>query len=139
MVYAWKLDGSMAPGFPIALPSPLRATPATTRDGRYALAVSEDGKLTLFDGSGAILRTGTETDARGTTPLFADTNGDGREEAFLAGGGNSIWGYSSDLVPLQGFPLKGGFEPRFVDLDADGTLELVTAGFDDNVHAYVLR
>ncbi len=68
-----------------------------------------------------------------------DVQGDAGEEVFVSDTGAAVYGFTSDLFPLEGFPLPGGRTPSFVDLNADGRVDLITGGFDNTIRAYSFR
>ena len=105
---------------------------------RAFFVVSQDGHLFKFNTEGAItdslpLKTGTADDYRIT---LLDVTGDGKDEIFISGGGNALYGYTSGLAPLDGFPLAGTGTPYLLDIDGDSIPELITHGIDSKVHAY---
>jgi len=105
---------------------------------RAFFVVSQDGHLFKFNTEGAItdslpLKTGTADDYRIT---LLDVTGDGKDEIFISGGGNTLYGYTSGLAPLDGFPLAGTGTPYLLDIDGDSIPELITHGIDSKVHAY---
>ena len=105
---------------------------------RAFFVVSQDGHLFKFNTAGAItdslpLKTGAADDYRIT---LLDVTGDGKEEIFVSGGGNALYGYTSGFAPLDGFPLAGTGTPYLLDIDGDSFPELITHGIDSKVHAY---
>lgn len=66
----------------------------------------------------------------------ADWNQDGMEEIYVSGIGGSLLAFNSQLEALEGFPLPGGMEPVFVDLNGDQLDELVSGGYDKTIRAY---
>ena len=105
---------------------------------RAFFVVSQDGHLFKFNTAGAItdslpLKTGTADDYRIT---LLDVTGDGKDEIFISGGGNALYGYTSGFAPLDGFPLAGTGTPYLLDIDGDSQPELITHGIDAKVHAY---
>ena len=105
---------------------------------RAFFVVSQDGHLFKFNTDGAItdslpLKTGAADDYRIT---LLDVTGDGKDEIFVSGGGNALYGYTSGFAPLDGFPLAGTGTPYLLDIDGDSFPELITHGIDSKVHAY---
>ena len=105
---------------------------------RAFFVVSQDGHLFKFNTAGAItdslpLKTGAADDYRIT---LLDVTGDGKDEIFVSGGGNALYGYTSGFAPLDGFPLAGTGTPYLLDIDGDSFPELITHGIDSKVHAY---
>ena len=105
---------------------------------RAFFVVSQDGHLFKFNTAGAItdslpLKTGAADDYRIT---LLDVTGDGKDELFISGGGNALYGYTAGFAPLDGFPLAGTGTPYLLDIDGDSIPELITHGIDSKVHAY---
>ena len=116
------------------------ATPETLRvDGQTVLAaLAQDGTLSEISLGGQVVRRVTVPDIDGKSARIqaVDLYGDGRQEILLSGSGAFIAGYDSFLRPLPGFPLKGVTTPQLVDVNHDGTLDLLTAGLDGKIYAY---
>lgn len=79
------------------------------------------------------VKTGAADDYRIT---LLDVTGDGKDEIFVSGGGNALYGFTSGFAPLDGFPLAGTGTPYLLDIDGDSFPELITHGIDSKVHAY---
>lgn len=65
-----------------------------------------------------------------------DITGDRLDEVFVSGGGNAIYGYSSMLTALEGFPISGISRPIFVDVNSDGREDILTFGIDSKLYAF---
>ncbi|MBN1241717.1 MAG: hypothetical protein JXA15_03295 [Spirochaetales bacterium] len=131
---AWLLDGVFFSG---AVHAPLSGHIwAIAEDGRV-WRVAPDGSVSSLSADDAEAGTGSRF-PRGKEArlMLRDVDGDGLEEAFVYGAGGAVGGIDHDLSPLAGFPLPGGREPSFADLDGDGRVELVSAGFDGAVRAW---
>ena len=74
--------------------------------------------------------------ARGSAVTAFDSDGDGREELYVSGGGDALYAFSGDLAPLPGFPKSGSGVPAFVDVDGDGRLDILERGADDTLRVY---
>lgn len=64
-----------------------------------------------------------------------DINGDRIDEIFISGAGNAIYGYSSTLNALEGFPIAGLSNPIFVDVNSDGSQDILSFGLDSKLYA----
>ena len=140
MLDAWDESGATVASFPVALPGVYYATPEPiSADGSTLLvALSQDGALSEIGLDGRIVRQArvADLDGRNARIRIADLYGDGRQEILLYGSGAFIEGYDSSLRPLPGFPLKGATLPQVVDINHDGTNDLLAAGLDGRIYAY---
>lgn len=135
---AWKADGSSVGGFPTQLYGVFDTALAWAPGWRSFFLVSTDGTLWRVGSDGFMagslpLKRGAAADS---SILAFDGNGDGREELYVAGGGDALYAYSGDLTPLPGYPVSGTGLPAFVDVDGDGRADLVVRGADHTIHAY---
>jgi hypothetical protein len=138
---AYTTDGAMAPGFPLRLYGVFDSALAWAPAWRSFFLVSAEGTLYRVGADGQLtgsvpLKRGP---AAGSLILARDENGDGREELYVAGGGDALYAYGGDLTVLEGFPVSGAGLPVFIDIDGDGRRELVTRGIDHTIHAYAQR
>lgn len=127
-----------APGFPVQLEGSFDAAPAWAPGWRSLYVVSAEGALWKIGMDGTtlgqvVLRRGA---ARGSAVTAFDSDGDGREELYVSGGGDALYAFSGDLSPLPGYPRSGSGVPAFVDVDGDGRLDLIERGADDTLRAY---
>jgi hypothetical protein len=120
-----KLDG-------VFYSNPIYAENAQTiycisEEGRI-FKVSLDGDIDLAEPQGL----------RGRDAVLTAFNiiGNEKEEIFISEAGASVYGFTSDLIPLDGFPVGGGHRPAFGDLNGDKSPELITGGYDNTVRAY---
>jgi len=75
---------------------------------------------------------------RSSCLLGYDFDADGKDEIFIYGAKDYLWGLDSRLELLPGFPVAGGHQPQFIDLNLDGRLEMIVGGFGSEVYAYEL-
>lgn len=103
-------------------------------------ALSEEGTLFKVSPDGDIDRADIDG-LKGKEGILSlmDVQGDMNEELFVSEAGAAIYGFTSDLFPLEGFPLPGGREPAFADLNGDGRVDLITGGYDNTIRAYSFR
>ena len=139
---AWDESGVAVPSFPVTLPGVYYATPeAISSDGRTELvALSQDGLLSEIGMDGKVVRQTRVADLDGKVARIrvADLDGNGRQEILLYGSGAFMEGYDSALQPLPGFPVKGVTLPQLVDINRDGSTDLVSAGLDGKIYAYTV-
>lgn len=162
-LHAWRLNGSIVPGFPTYTYDTSLSSPAladVTRDGAKEIVFGGDmdeinqprppgGYLWVVDGKGDPLpgyplRVGGEV--IWSSPAVADLNGNGRLDAVVGTGRNFGHSdqrqlYAVDLLarqPLVGWPrtLTGNTmgSPALAQLDGDAALEVVTMTGDARVH-----
>jgi hypothetical protein len=137
-LFAFGSSAAVAPGFPVRLEGSFDAAPAWAPGWRSIFVVSIEGTLWKIGLDGSMLgrvsvRHGA---ARGSAVTAFDSDGDGREELYVCGGGDALYAFSGDLSPLQGFPKSGSGVPAFVDVDGDGRFDLIERGADDTLRAY---
>ncbi|MDR1142801.1 MAG: VCBS repeat-containing protein [Spirochaetaceae bacterium] len=129
-------QGSVLSGFPMELPGVFYLQPVW--DGEYLWAAAEQGSLFRVDLDGRM----AEQQAPDLTVreegciMAADVDKDGIPEIFISGEGNAIYGYSRNLISIEGFPLTAWGRPAFADLDADGTVDCAAAGMDNKLYRW---
>ncbi|PKL09720.1 MAG: hypothetical protein CVV51_02250, partial [Spirochaetae bacterium HGW-Spirochaetae-7] len=136
-------DAAAAAGFPVDLDGTFDGAPEWAPLSRSIFVASTEGMLWKVGLDGARLgqtpvaptRAGRAA-ARGISVVATDADGDGREEVYVAGGGDALYAFYSDLSVLPGYPVSGSGLPAFIDIDGDGSLDIVTRGADDTVRAY---
>jgi hypothetical protein len=65
-----------------------------------------------------------------------DITEDNQDEVFVSGGGNAVYAYSSQFTLLDGFPILGISNPVFLDVNSDGTEDILTFGIDSKLSAF---
>jgi hypothetical protein len=141
-LYAWDLTGAVLPSFPVSIPGVFYATPEPIEaDGVKALVLlAQDGSMSMIGLDGRVMRQTVVPDLDGKNARIAvgDINKDGRAELLLYGSGAFIAGYDTSFRPLAGFPVKGVSRPQLIDLNRDGSVDIVTAGMDGKIYAYTM-
>lgn len=125
-------------------PSPALAN--VTGDAKLEMFVpSKNGRLYGIDSIGNFLpgfpvfynTTGQYTES---SPIIADFDGDGLQDILIGDESHYIKAFSRTGVPVAGFPLYTDDSMRGVpqagDVDGDGKLDLVAAGWDKNVYIW---
>lgn len=137
----WRLDGSAVPGFPVRLKGVYAAAPAPLRyDGQTCLAtLDQSGLYTLVKLDGGVAASAQFASGPEARLVARDIGGTGSDSLLVYGGKNTIDAYGPKGEPLSGFPVRGSFAPQFVDLNLDGSTEMVVASYDGNIYAYTLR
>ena len=64
---------------------------------------------------------------------------DGKDDVLISGSGNSVYAYTSNFSPFEGFPAAGTGTPYLIDADGDGKDELILRSLDNKIHALQLR
>jgi M6 family metalloprotease-like protein len=126
-LYAWKGDGALMPGFPVAVGSEIRAAVAVTDTVRPQIVLlSGDGRLFLYNPDGSLvsgfpLVLSTSPFYAKAQPLVGDFDRDGSKEIAAVAGGEHD--YRFYLVGLDG---KVKFQSReFIRSPFTGTLAAV--------------
>jgi M6 family metalloprotease-like protein len=137
-LYAWKGDGTLMPGFPVAVGSEIRAAVAVTDTVRPQIVLlSGDGRLFLYNPDGSLVSgfpvvLSISPFYAKAQPLVGDFDRDGDKEiATIAGGEHD---YRFYLVGLDG---KVKFQSReFIRSPFSGTL--AAADMDGDLYPDVL-
>jgi hypothetical protein len=139
-LHVWTMSGDVLPPFPLVLPGVFYATPEpVVVDGRSALAVlSQDGTLRLIGLDGSVLGETNLPDVDGRVARLDVQEIGGRQGILVYGSGAFIAGLDTSLRPLPGFPVKGVARPQILDMNRDGSPDLVTAGLDGKIYAYTV-
>ncbi|MBI2061834.1 MAG: fibronectin type III domain-containing protein [Nitrospirae bacterium] len=141
-IYAYKDNGGLMTGFPVATGGNVRSAPALGNlDSDTALEIvvgSDDGKIYALNGDGTAL-SGWPVDLATSiqnSPALVDVNGDGNLDIVVAVG-SRMYAYDRTGTSLPGFPfLLGGpvstSSPQAGDLRNDRTLHLSVGTTTDN-------
>ena len=69
---------------------------------------------------------------------ITDYDEDKKDEIFLCGESNAIYGLSSDLEYLNAFPITGYGIPVFQDLNGDKKIDIISLAIDNKLNAWKL-
>ena len=149
MLYAWKPDGSDAPGFPVNLHAPVSSSVAIGKldgaGGPLSIAVATSSEsLYVFGADGSrhagfpvhLWTTGTN---RSPSPAIADMNGDGFPEIVVAGTDGAVYAYDRTgalVAPWTGARFSTlpnaatESSPVVADINGDGKSDVIIG--DDN-------
>jgi hypothetical protein len=140
------------PGWPVYLPvqsDPISPSPALADfdfDGFLEIVVAQNSdvlsqcSVRVYDHQGGLLPgwpqpVGSHTSE--SSPIVADFSGDAIPDVVFGNQGGLIYGWDRNGNPLSGFPLTIGDYVRSVpyadDVDGDGDIDLVFAGYDKNL------
>ena len=136
-------EGLLLPGFPLEINGVFYVQPAW--DGQYLWIVSEEGILFRIDPEENSINRIMEQKAPDLMVkengfiMIVDVDGDSIPEIFISGEGNAIYGYTRNMVSIDGFPLSAWGRPAFADLDGDGIMDCVAAGMDNKLYRWRFR
>ncbi len=143
-LYAWKGDGSLMPGFPVAVGTEIRAPVAVTDTVRPQIVLlSGDGRLFLFNPDGSlvsgfpIVLSSSPYYAK-AQPVVADFDRDGSKEiAVVAGGEHDYRFYVVGLDGVVKFQSREFIRSPFTgtlaaaDMDGDEYVDVLAASMND--------
>jgi subtilisin family serine protease len=160
-LYAWKHDGTAAPGWPRTVATPDGPAPeflgaaypvlgnfTGTGSSLEVFASHLSLYKAAYGGNGSILPGWPISSFSKTPPTAADVDGDGVDEIFIEENDGisvaTMAAYRADGSRVAGWPITtptaGGVlaTPAVADLDGDGSLEIITVsrGADANVYAF---
>jgi M6 family metalloprotease-like protein len=134
-LYAWKGDGTLMPGFPVAVGSEVRAPVAVTDTAKPQIVMlSGDGRLFLFNADGSlasgfpIVLSSSPFYAK-AQPLVGDFDRDGTKEIAVVAGGEHDFRFS--LVGLDGAVKHQSRE--FIRSPFTGTLAAADVNADEQI------
>ncbi|MEJ2077441.1 MAG: FG-GAP-like repeat-containing protein [Acidobacteriota bacterium] len=121
-LHAWFPDGTEAPGFPKTL-------------ANQSTALSQGG---IFQTANGFVN---------STPALVDINGDGNLEIFVGSGDGYVYGLDNHGNNLPGWPQFTGVSrgdgvygvfssPAVVDLDGDGTFEVIVGAWSHYIYVW---
>ncbi len=163
-VYAWHHDGRLVEGWPRHVFDTVWSSPAVgdiDNDGLLEIVIGVDAHVDPYQGSidgGAlyVFKPDGSTmlgfpryinEIISSTPALADLTGNGYLDIVVGAGryyngsdGSKVHAYDYRGRPLSGWPVTTGgavlASPAVVDLDANGTLEVVVGSSDGKVYAW---
>lgn len=130
--------GTRKAGFPVTLPGVFYTQPVFS--GEYLWVLSAGGRLFRIGLDGSVVsKEVPEFTAENAVVQVFDINDDGEKEIFVSGDANAIYGFTSELEPLNDFPLPAWGTPWFGDITGDGTVNCFAVGMDNRLYAWQLR
>lgn len=143
-IYAWNDDGTIVPGFPVALSGLIEASP-TLAD------VDNDGCLEIFIATSPEKVYGLNHDgtflagwpqSMGTSaiqhssPSIGDIDGDGDLEIVCGSARYNVYAWHHDGSTVAGWPQSTGTSgafaqgtPAIADIDSDGDMEIIASAY----------
>lgn len=140
-VRVFDSSGKTLPGFPVFLHAPVRSDPVFSYSRKSVYVVTNTGSLYRMSLTGEIenhlvLDMPIDTGDAEYVLSFVDIDEDGYDEVALSVGGNAVYCFSGDLLPIQGFPVEGTGRLYFSDIDGDDKKEIISHSLDNKFHAY---
>ncbi|MEL3912516.1 FG-GAP repeat domain-containing protein [Treponema pedis] len=125
-------------GFSIELNVSCRVQPVYSENLKMFFLIADAGYLYKIDTQCRIVDKIAlkQKNADDYVITLADLTGDKLDDVLISGGGNSVYAYGSNFIPLEGFPVSGTGNPCLIDVDGDGKPELITCGIDNSIHSY---
>lgn len=143
-IYAWDDDGTIVPGFPVALSGLIESSP-TLAD------VDDDGDLEIFIATssekvyglhhdGTFLAGWPQNMGGGSTerssPSIGDIDGDGDLEIVCGSAYHKVYAWHHDGSNVAGWPQSTGTSgafaqgtPALADMDGDGSIEIIASAY----------
>jgi len=143
-LYLFGLDGTGFSGFPVFLDGVFNNQGVFgdfDGDGSKEIAVLDrNGKLFIVSTSGNIMLRRNLTDllSKDNRLTVFDIDRDGKDDIFIYGTSNYIYAYNILGGTIPGFPQKGSGLPNFIDIDGDGSYEIVSGSFDGYIYCYTM-
>ena len=139
LLYVFNPSYETVDGFPLELDGIFYVN-VKAADG-YIFALSSEGELyrVALDGTYTSVKIPyfSAKSGRLTVENYDDKGG---AEIFVSGEGNSLYGFTSELELLPGFPVQGYGNPMFIDLDGDNKKDCVAITLDNKIAAsHVLK
>lgn len=124
--------------FPMGLDGLFYVT-LTYADG-YLFALSSTGSLTRISLDGSTLEVEIPYFKAKTGAVTAvDYNNDSKQEIFVSGEGNTVYGFTSFMEMIEDLPVSGYNEPVFLDITGDKKNNMLILSIDNYLNAYKLN
>lgn len=134
----WDKDNNVAQYFPSQLNGIFYLNVIAADE--FFFALSSDGRIFRIDkNNNKLIISIPYLKAKSGFLKAFDYNNDGKEEIFICGEGNSIYGFDTSLQMLEGFPVAGYGEPVFVDVNGDRKNDCLVLSLDDTLKAIKVR
>ena len=131
----WDETNMPLPGFPVELPGIFYLNVKATEN--YFIALSSDGTVYRIATDGTVTAVQIPyLSAKSGYITICDYNNDDKDEIFICGDSNTIYGFSEDLEYLNGFPVTGFGIPVFTDVNADKIADCLTLTIDNKLNAW---
>lgn len=137
-LYVWDSNGVLANALPLNLEDIFYQNVKYVNDS--LIAVSENGTIykVMLDGSVTKIKLPSLSVKSGYITV-CDYNSDKKDEIFICGDSNAIYGFTSDLEFLNAFPVTGYGIPFFMDLNGDKKTDILSLSIDNKLNAWKIN
>lgn len=137
-LYVWDSNGVLANALPLNLEDIFYQNVKYVNDS--LIAVSENGTIykVMLDGSVTKIKL-PSLSAKSGYITVCDYNSDKKDEIFICGDSNAIYGFTSDLEFLNAFPVTGYGIPFFMDLNGDKKTDILSLSIDNKLNAWKIN
>lgn len=134
----WDKDNQVVEGFPVQLEGVFYLNVVAA--DKYFFALSSEGRIYRvgLNGEVTIISVPYMSAKSGFLSAY-DYNADGKEDLFVCGEGNTVYGFNSDLEMLDGFPLAGYGEPLFLDVNGDRKDDCLLLSLEEKLNVWKVR
>lgn len=138
LLSVWDENGVLLPNFPVFLDK-LFYQNVRSINGEL-IALSEDGTIFKINLKGEVTKLKIPyMSAQNAYISIMDYDNDKKDDLFICGESNTLYGLNSDLEFLNGFPVSGYGIPAFADLNGDKKTECITLSIDNKLNAWKVR
>lgn len=136
-LFVWA-DGELKEGFPLQLEGVFYTN--VVASGNYFYALSEDAHLHRIGLDGSVLTVAVpHATAKNAYMTAADPNENGVHNIYVCPDGNTLYGFTSSLELISGFPVTGWGVPAFADVNGDRNADCFVLTLDNTLTAWNLR
>jgi hypothetical protein len=130
-------DGKTVSGFPVQIDDVFYTNVVYCNN--FFFALSQDAQLYRigFDGSFISIKIPDAASAR--QGFVTTVSSDGHDDVYVCADGNILYGFSSALEVLPGFPLAGCSIPVFADINGDRNDDCLVLSADKRLYAWNLK
>ena len=134
----WDLKGQILKDFPITLEGVFYLN-VKAANGQI-IALSQDGTIFTVSPDGNVTKVKIpHLSAKTGYITILDYDKDKKEEIFICGESNTIYGFNKDLEFLSSFPITGYGSPVFADLNSDKKIDCLVLSIDKKLNAWKIK
>jgi len=106
----------------------------------YLFALASEGSLFRISLDSSVMEVELPYfKAKTGTITVADYNSDSKQDIFVSGEGNTIYGFSSFMEMIEGFPVSGYNNPVFTDITGDKKNDVLVLSIDNYLNAFAVN